>query len=78
MPPSTIDPVSLRPGLAPVVDVVVLLPSDTCDQCGPGVTANCAVRLISGGTLTFCLHCYSGHAPALLPLMVAFTQNTVS
>lgn len=34
---------------------------DTCDECGPAVTAKVTVALPSGGTLTFCNHCANKH-----------------
>lgn len=56
---------------------VVLLPGDTCDKCGPHIPANTAIRLISGGELRFCNHCYDAREPSLAPLVTAFTRNEV-
>lgn len=56
---------------------VELLPTDSCDRCGPHVTANTAVRLITGGLLTFCTHHYNRYAVGLVELIVGITQNTV-
>ncbi len=39
-----------------------LLPTDTCDKCGPGTVAKIAVRFTSGGMLTLCSHCFNRHS----------------
>jgi hypothetical protein len=62
--------------VAPEV-TVELLPADTCDKCGPAVTANIAVLLLSGGLLTFCNHCYNQFAASLAALIRATSQNKV-
>lgn len=56
---------------------VELLPTDTCDRCGPAVTANTAVRLITGGMLTFCNNHYNRYAVGLVPLIVGIRRNEV-
>lgn len=50
---------------------IELLPTDTCDKCGPHVTANVAIRLNSGGALTFCMHDYSKYMYGLATTGIA-------
>lgn len=54
-----------------------LLPTDTCDKCGPAVTANTAVLLTNGGELRFCNHCYDQRAASMAPLVAATSRNQV-
>lgn len=69
--------IELDGALCPEAEPAVLLPTDTCDRCGPAVTANTAVRLAGGGLLTLCNHDYDTLSPALAALEVSVVRNEV-
>jgi len=49
---------------------------DTCDQCGPAVSAKFIVSLPSGGLLQYCGHCADVHAEKLEELGALLIRKT--